>query len=130
MSRPETAGHGDTRRGGATSTAPRPDVGLVMRSSRSVDRAVRWCEPSELNSQSTRVAPRDATRAGWGSPMTVAATSTDTRGRRTRAEIAAQTREAILQASCEVIAETGFENIRMRMVADRAGVSTAALHYH
>jgi AcrR family transcriptional regulator len=51
-------------------------------------------------------------------------------GKRTRAEIAAQTREAILNAACEVIAETGFENIRMRMVAERAGVSTAALHYH
>ena len=51
-------------------------------------------------------------------------------GRRTRGEIAAQTREAILNAACEVIAETGFENIRMRMVAERAGVSTAALHYH
>jgi AcrR family transcriptional regulator len=51
-------------------------------------------------------------------------------GRRTRAEIAAQTREAILNAACDVIAETGFENIRMRMVAERAGVSTAALHYH
>jgi AcrR family transcriptional regulator len=51
-------------------------------------------------------------------------------GKRSRAEIAAQTREAILNAACEVIAETGFENIRMRMVAERAGVSTAALHYH
>jgi AcrR family transcriptional regulator len=50
--------------------------------------------------------------------------------RRTRAEIAAQTREAILNAACEVIAEIGLENIRMRMVAERAGVSTAALHYH
>jgi AcrR family transcriptional regulator len=51
-------------------------------------------------------------------------------GKRTRAEIAAQTREAILNAACEVIAEIGFENIRMRIVAERAGVSTAALHYH
>ena len=51
-------------------------------------------------------------------------------GKRTRAEIAAQTREAILSAACDVIAEIGFENIRMRMVAERAGVSTAALHYH
>ena len=50
--------------------------------------------------------------------------------RRTRADIAAHTREAILTAACEVIAEIGFENIRMRMVAERAGVSTAALHYH
>jgi AcrR family transcriptional regulator len=51
-------------------------------------------------------------------------------GKRTRAEISAQTREAILNAACEVIAEIGFENIRMRTVAERAGVSTAALHYH
>ncbi|MEU8589225.1 TetR/AcrR family transcriptional regulator [Streptomyces sp. NPDC048664] len=42
----------------------------------------------------------------------------------------AQTRERILSAACEVIAETGFEKIRMRMVAERAGVSTALLHYH
>lgn len=50
--------------------------------------------------------------------------------RRTRAEIAAETRDAILNAACEIIAEEGFEKIRMRMVAERAGVSTAALHYH
>ncbi|MFE3635617.1 TetR/AcrR family transcriptional regulator [Streptomyces cellostaticus] len=42
----------------------------------------------------------------------------------------AETRERILSAACEVIAETGFEKIRMRMVAERAGVSTALLHYH
>ncbi len=58
--------------------------------------------------------------------MTKSATSPS----RSRADIAAQTREAILNAACEVIAETGLENIRMRMVAERAGVSTAALHYH
>jgi AcrR family transcriptional regulator len=50
--------------------------------------------------------------------------------RRTRAEIAAETREAILTAACAIISEEGFESIRMRMVAERAGVSTAALHYH
>jgi AcrR family transcriptional regulator len=50
--------------------------------------------------------------------------------RRTRAEIAADTREAILHAAAEVIAEIGFENVRMRIVAERARVSTAALHYH
>jgi AcrR family transcriptional regulator len=55
---------------------------------------------------------------------------TSTVTRRTRAEIAAETREAILNAACEIIAEEGFEKIRMRMVAERAGVSTAALHYH
>lgn len=42
----------------------------------------------------------------------------------------ADTRERILAAACEVIAEIGFEKIRMRMVAERAGVSTALLHYH
>jgi len=58
--------------------------------------------------------------------MTTAASGT----KRTRADIAAETRAAILNAACEVIAEIGFEKIRMRMVAERAGVSTAALHYH
>jgi AcrR family transcriptional regulator len=57
-------------------------------------------------------------------------TNSETMTRRTRAEIAAETREAILNAACEVIAEIGFENVRMRIVAERAGVSTAALHYH
>ncbi|MEV6316273.1 TetR family transcriptional regulator C-terminal domain-containing protein [Streptomyces sp. NPDC051776] len=41
-----------------------------------------------------------------------------------------ETRERILSAACEVIAEVGFEKIRMRMVAEHAGVSTALLHYH
>lgn len=41
-----------------------------------------------------------------------------------------QTRRTILLAACETIAETGFEKVRMRMVAERAGVSTALLHYH
>ncbi|MFG3117709.1 TetR/AcrR family transcriptional regulator [Streptomyces sp. NPDC048197] len=41
-----------------------------------------------------------------------------------------ETRERILSAACQAIAEIGFEKIRMRMVAERAGVSTALLHYH
>ena len=57
-------------------------------------------------------------------------TNSETMTRRTRADIAAETREAILNAACEVIAEIGFENVRMRIVAERARVSTAALHYH
>lgn len=40
------------------------------------------------------------------------------------------TRQAILEAACEVIAEAGLESVRMRMIADRAAVSTALLHYH
>jgi AcrR family transcriptional regulator len=61
--------------------------------------------------------------------MTQAPTRT-AKARRSRADIAAQTREAILNAACEVISEMGLENVRMRNVAERAGVSTAALHYH
>ncbi|HSV39943.1 MAG TPA: TetR family transcriptional regulator C-terminal domain-containing protein [Nocardioidaceae bacterium] len=57
-------------------------------------------------------------------------TTADAGTKRTRAEIAEATRAAILDAACQVIAEIGFEKIRMRMVAERAGVSTAALHYH
>lgn len=45
-------------------------------------------------------------------------------------ERAEQARRSILAAACEVIAEVGFEKVRMRMVAERAGVSTALLHYH
>ncbi|MBG0850502.1 TetR family transcriptional regulator [Streptomyces spinoverrucosus] len=46
------------------------------------------------------------------------------------AERTRETRERILEAACEVIADVGFEKIRMRMVAEHAGVSTALLHYH
>ncbi|WP_455356912.1 TetR/AcrR family transcriptional regulator [Streptomyces sp. SYSU K217416] len=48
----------------------------------------------------------------------------------TKAERTLETRERILTSACEVIAEVGFEKIRMRMVAEQAGVSTALLHYH
>ncbi|MEU8824984.1 TetR/AcrR family transcriptional regulator [Streptomyces sp. NPDC048636] len=48
----------------------------------------------------------------------------------TRARTAEETRERILSAACGAIAEVGFEKIRMKMVAERAGVSTALLHYH
>jgi AcrR family transcriptional regulator len=40
------------------------------------------------------------------------------------------TRRKILRAACEVIAEVGFEGVRMRLVASRAEVSSALLHYH
>jgi AcrR family transcriptional regulator len=48
----------------------------------------------------------------------------------TAAERAEAARQLILTAACEVIAEVGLESVRMRMVAERAGVSTALLHYH
>ncbi|MFF7181239.1 TetR family transcriptional regulator C-terminal domain-containing protein [Streptomyces sp. NPDC008121] len=48
----------------------------------------------------------------------------------TKAERALETRERILMAACEVIADIGFENISMRKVAEHAGVSKALLHYH
>ncbi|MGW8357609.1 TetR/AcrR family transcriptional regulator [Streptomyces wedmorensis] len=48
----------------------------------------------------------------------------------TKAERALETRERILKAACEVIADIGFENVSMRKVAEHAGVSKALLHYH
>ncbi|MFI1653363.1 TetR/AcrR family transcriptional regulator [Streptomyces sp. NPDC020472] len=48
----------------------------------------------------------------------------------TKAERALETRERILRAACEVIADIGFENVSMRKVAEHAGVSKALLHYH
>ncbi|MFJ3876346.1 TetR/AcrR family transcriptional regulator [Streptomyces sp. NPDC090077] len=48
----------------------------------------------------------------------------------TKAERAIETRERILTAACEVIADIGFESISMRKVAEHAGVSKALLHYH
>ena len=48
----------------------------------------------------------------------------------TAEERAEATRRKILTAACEVIAELGFEGVRMRIVADRAEVSSGLLHYH
>jgi AcrR family transcriptional regulator len=48
----------------------------------------------------------------------------------TAEERAESTRRKILNAACEVIAELGFEGVRMRIVATRAEVSSALLHYH
>ncbi|MGW8784309.1 TetR/AcrR family transcriptional regulator [Streptomyces sp. NPDC055796] len=48
----------------------------------------------------------------------------------TKADRAIETRERILTAACEVIADIGFENVSMRKVAEHAGVSKALLHYH
>src|ERR1700761_3899901 len=39
-------------------------------------------------------------------------------------------RTALLQAAFDVIAEAGFEGLRTRAVADRAGVNIATLHYY
>lgn len=50
-----------------------------------------------------------------------AAASTDDPGRR---------RLALLQAAFDVIAELGFEGLRTRAVAERAGVNVATLHYY
>src|SRR5271165_554510 len=37
---------------------------------------------------------------------------------------------ALLQATFDVIAESGFEGLRTRAVAERAGVNIATLHYY
>src|SRR5580692_8395078 len=39
-------------------------------------------------------------------------------------------RAALLQAAFDVIAEAGFEGLRTRAVAERAGVNIATLHYY
>ena len=39
-------------------------------------------------------------------------------------------RTALLQATFDVIAESGFEGLRTRAVAQRAGVNVATLHYY
>lgn len=62
--------------------------------------------------------------------MTLSDRTTSTAPGRARTDTGTATRGAILQAACRVIAETGFERIRMRMVSEAAGVSTATLHYH
>ncbi|GAB3964853.1 TetR family transcriptional regulator C-terminal domain-containing protein [Actinoallomurus acanthiterrae] len=56
--------------------------------------------------------------------------TTDTSASEPLSDRAAETRQQILIAACDTIAEIGFEKVRMRMVAERAGVSTALLHYH
>jgi TetR/AcrR family transcriptional regulator, regulator of cefoperazone and chloramphenicol sensitivity len=43
---------------------------------------------------------------------------------------AGKRRTALLQATFDVIAETGFEGLRTRAVAERAGVNVATLHYY
>src|SRR5580693_5729063 len=37
---------------------------------------------------------------------------------------------ALMQATFDVIAESGFEGLRTRAVAERAGVNIATLHYY
>ena len=39
-------------------------------------------------------------------------------------------RTALLQAAFDTVAETGFEGLRTRIVAERAGVNIATLHYY
>lgn len=45
-------------------------------------------------------------------------------------EPAAGTRERILRAAIELIAEVGGDRLRTRAVAERAGVNQALVHYH
>lgn len=43
---------------------------------------------------------------------------------------AASSRDRILDAACEVIAEVGIDEVRIARIARAAGVSTALVHYH
>src|SRR3954470_5333053 len=40
------------------------------------------------------------------------------------------TRQLILEAALEVFAEQGYEKASLRMIAERLGVTKAALYYH
>ena len=46
------------------------------------------------------------------------------------ARTAADARERILEAACDVIAEHGIEDVRIARIATVAGVSPALVHYH
>ena len=46
------------------------------------------------------------------------------------ARIAGETRERILDAACDVIAEHGIDDVRIARIATLAGVSPALVHYH
>jgi AcrR family transcriptional regulator len=45
-------------------------------------------------------------------------------------ERSARTRERILRATVELMAEIGIDRVRTRAIADRAGVNPALVHYH
>ena len=45
-----------------------------------------------------------------------------------RPSVEAQRREEVLEATCEIIAEVGFRNVRVSDVAKRAGISTSVVH--
>lgn len=47
-----------------------------------------------------------------------------------RPSVQAQRREEVLAATCEIIAEVGFRNVRVSDVAKRAGISTGVVHYY
>jgi len=44
--------------------------------------------------------------------------------------VAGDARERILDAACDVIAESGMEDVRIARIATLAGVSPALVHYH
>ena len=46
------------------------------------------------------------------------------------ARIAGETRDRILDAACDVIAEHGIDDVRIARIATLAGVSPALVHYH
>jgi AcrR family transcriptional regulator len=53
-----------------------------------------------------------------------------TRPRRTQAERRARTRQALLAATIELLAEAGYAGVTSRGVAQRAGVTPGALQHH
>ncbi len=51
-------------------------------------------------------------------------------GTATAAAAEGSTRERILKATVELMAETGIDRVRTRAIAERAGVNPALVHYH
>ena len=66
--------------------------------------------------------------ASRGSPTTSAGAGG--RGVTAPARTAADARERILEAACDVIAEHGIDDVRIARIAIVAGVSPALVHYH
>jgi AcrR family transcriptional regulator len=60
----------------------------------------------------------------------MAAAATRSPPRRTQAERRARTRQALLEATIELLAETGYAGVTTRGVAKRAGVTPGALQHH
>ena len=77
-----------------------------------------------------RLAARPARRARGGRRLVRRPRAARPGVRRVSTRTAADARERILDAACDVIAEHGIEDVRIARIATIAGVSPALVHYH